>query len=351
MISKTEIRKYRKILLWCIFLLLPFSMYSQWHPGSFQRAIERGGKEIRDKAQQRQSNPPPYRSSGGNDTRPSTTTNSREASPPPPQKHTYKGVDYSTKAAMDAAIKKEKEETEKKHFQQNIKPKVDAGFRSINSTSNASSGLRDVGVNRNQHTKRPRITERQAVAVSENVMHNAKNTHDIITDARVWKTADDIVNLSGKNVLLLPIDKSAQKMKQVVTDAIQQKAGYTRGSAENKAVTLAVSNLTNFTSNSVKQDINRRYFPDSKSSQLFVNKSLKQELNDWKENIANYLGIRGKAIDNVAWYGKNTPITINESLKDILAAVKEEISTAEYNRRRESRWSNYGQSAVKQALK
>jgi len=292
----------------------------------------------------------------------------RETYTPPPPKYIYNGVEYSTEAARDAAKKAAEETAKKENFIKNEKTKIDAGFKSINSTnnnissgfrsigesmktnSNTSSGFREIGESMNRYVKNPTNLERSAVAISDKVMHGAKTAYDVITDPRVRETADAITNLSGKNVLLLPIDKSTQKMNETIAEAMQQKAGYERGSAKDKAVTLAVSSFTDFAFGHVKQEISDKYFPDNKNPRLFINQTPRQEANIWKENAASYLGVRGKAIGDAVWYGKNTPVTISDYMDDLRLAAAGKITTEELWRRTNERWKKYAVDAAKRAL-
>ena len=280
-----------------------------------------------------------------------TPVNRDTYNPPPSEKYIYNGVEYPSKAARDAAIKRATDEAERNNFITNIKPRIDAGFKQINPTNNTSTGFREIGQSMNRYVEKPAKLERKMVAVSDKVMRGTKTTYDVITDTRVRETAGAVGNLSGKNVLLNTIDKPAQKFNQIVADAVRQKAGYARGSAKDEAVTFVVSSVTDLPFDQIKQDISDKYFPNNENSRLLVTQSPKESMNDLKETIADYLGIHSKAIDNATWYGKNTVTAIFDTFSDIKDVAGRKISVAEYNRRWEDRWKNYSKGAVNEGLK
>ena len=364
-------KKYFLAAILGIFVMLPSFTYSQDIYKDFsdiERKVNEAAKKMNSSSSSGNGGSNPNSSSGSSSSRGSnnssrrSNTNSSSNSgsssssysrdtytpPAPPKVYPHNGVNYLTAAERDAAISKEQEKAKKEKFLRE-KPNNDAGFRAINSTKgNTSSGFKEINSTNNTSTGFREIG--QSASMTTTTRPKVQSLIDVTTDARTWKTVDNIANLSGKNTLLIPVDKSTQKLKQVVTDAARQKAGYARGSAEDKAVTLATSKVTGLISGSIKQDISNKYLSGNKNSRLLITQTPGQLLNEWKENIANYFGIRSKAIDNAVWYGKNTPMTIKEHLDDILATVKGTISESEFNRRWQNRWSKYGQDGVKKAL-
>jgi len=322
--------------------MMPNFAYSQFE--GIDSKIEEAKRKAAERAKELK-NPDTQRSRG----------NERERTyipPIPEEKYEYDGVTYSTRKEMEAAkarAEAAKKKAKEENWRNNIKPGIDAGFRPINSANN-SSGLRQFNSANNTGFREPGESSK----IGKNVEQWGDKISDaakVTTDPRVWKTVDDAANLTGKNVLLRPIDITGQEMNRIVTDAAQQKAGYARGSAEDKAVTLAVSDFTGFISGHVKQEVSNKYLSNNKNPRLLINQSPRQEANIWKENAAGYLGGRSKkAMDDAAWHGKNTPMTVSEYLEDLKLYADGKITKEEMNRREKERWYNYFQRVVKQAL-
>ena len=154
-IYELEVKAYVNSSHWQTWILY-FDNSSDYN--SAARSLKSAGLQVQNNGQIRNPN---YESQQ------SSSTTPRDTYTPPPPKFIYKGVEYSTKAAMDAAIKEE----ERKNFLTNVKPEIDAGFREINptsntsnprqinSTNNTSSGFREIGQSTSMNSSpRPQVS-------------------------------------------------------------------------------------------------------------------------------------------------------------------------------------------------
>ena len=338
-------------------------------------------------------------------------TTPRIINTPSTPKYTHNGTDYPTKAAMDAVIKKEKEEAEKKNFLENVKPKVDAEFKSVNSTSNATkSGFKSVNstsnttesgfrsVNSTSNTsgfKSVNSTESGFRAVnstnntsgglktiestnytqyshsnnyipqnptvntnSNNTINNQVNTTSSARpkiDQTTFNSKDAkkeiakfVYTYSNKNMVNSAIDKTGEVVSIVICD----KANYERTASSDCVIKTVVSKVTSLVSD--KAD---NYYTNAKENILGVNSSLSDGINDLKEDIIRYcednIGMPLKKFtEDMKVFAKKTPNLAENVSEHVKAATREEITTSEEsNKRFESYAKPYGKTMIEQAVK